>query len=98
MGFWLSSRPQSQLPAEPGTGAGGDTGGDGHKTTTPAYTGAKTERAPAVSAAILPPDPRDPAPGVHAHQACWGAATATAVLDGTAAERRVSPSFFLPSP
>lgn len=95
---WVSgwaAVPRASSWQSQGQGLGG-TRGDGHNTTTPAYTGAKTERAPAVSAAVLPPAPRDPAPGVHAHQACWGAAAVTAVLDGTAAERRVSPFFFSP--
>lgn len=83
--FWLHCGPQSQLPAEPGTGVlcGGDS------VTNPAYTRA----SPGILAAVPPP----PGSGVHTHQASWGTAAATAVLDSRAAERRVSP-FFLPSP
>lgn len=83
VGFWLSCGPQSQLPVE-GTGLGGTV-------RPPQPTSGPRQSEP--QGFRQPSPPRDPAPGVHAHKVCWGAAAATAVLDGGAAERRVSPFF-----
>lgn len=85
--FWLCCGPQSQLPAEPGTGAVG--GQSDHKSL---HEG-QEKASPGILAAV--PHLQTPVSGVHTHQASWRTAAATAVLDSRAAERRVSPFFSL---
>lgn len=86
LGFWLSCGPQSQLPMETATGLARDSA------VTTAHIQTKPERAAGVSASIL-------LKILPCHIRCaGGSAAVSAVLDSRAAERRVSPFFYLPSP
>lgn len=83
--FWLSCGPRASSQWSQGQGLCRDS------VTTTACMRARTGQAPGILAATPPP----PSSCSHTHQASWGTAAATAVLDSRAAERRVS-LFFSP--